>query len=37
MMGNYTMMICIGPALLAATAVPFQQVLGGNWQLVLII
>ncbi len=37
MMGFYTMMICIGPALSAATAVPFQQVLGGNWQLVLII
>jgi len=28
MMGLYTMMICIGPALSAATAVPFQQVLG---------
>jgi len=37
MMGFYTMMICIGPALSAATAVPFAQVLGGNWQLVLII
>jgi CP family cyanate transporter-like MFS transporter len=37
MMGFYTMMICVGPALSAATAVPFQQVLGGNWQLVLII
>jgi MFS transporter, CP family, cyanate transporter len=37
MMGLYTMMICIGPALSAATAVPFQQVLGGSWQLVLII
>jgi CP family cyanate transporter-like MFS transporter len=37
MMGFYTMMICVGPALSAATAVPFQHVLGGNWQLVLII
>jgi MFS transporter, CP family, cyanate transporter len=37
MMGFYTMMICIGPALSAATAVPFQHVLGGNWQLVLVI
>ena len=37
MMGFYTMMICIGPALSVATAVPFQQVLGGSWQLVLVI
>ena len=27
---------CVGPALSAATAVPFQYVLGGNWELVLV-
>jgi MFS transporter, CP family, cyanate transporter len=37
MMGFYTMMICVGPALSAATAVPFQHVLGGDWQRVLVI
>jgi MFS transporter, CP family, cyanate transporter len=37
MMGLYTMLVCIGPALAAATAVPFQQGLGGNWELVLVI
>ena len=37
MMGFYTMLVCVGPALSAATAVPFQHVLGGNWQLVLVI
>jgi MFS transporter, CP family, cyanate transporter len=37
MMGFYTMLICVGPALSAATAVPFQRVLGGNWELVLVI
>ena len=28
---------CVGPALSAATAVPFQHVLGGDWELVLVI
>lgn len=37
MMGLYTMLICIGPALAAATAVPFQRALGGSWELVLLI
>jgi MFS transporter, CP family, cyanate transporter len=37
MMGFYTMLVCVGPALSAATAVPFQRVLGGNWELVLVI
>jgi len=37
MMGFYTMLVCVGPALSAATAVPFAQVLGGNWELVLVI
>ena len=37
MMGFYTMLVCVGPALSAATAVPFQHVLGGNWELVLVI
>jgi CP family cyanate transporter-like MFS transporter len=36
-MGFYTMLVCVGPALSAATAVPFQHVLGGNWELVLVI
>jgi hypothetical protein len=30
MMGFSTMMICIGPALSAATAVPFEHLPGGN-------
>src|SRR5262249_43584509 len=30
MMGFYTMLVCVGPALSAATAVPFQHALGGN-------
>jgi CP family cyanate transporter-like MFS transporter len=37
MMGLYTMLICLGPALAAVTAVPFQHVLGGDWELVLVI
>jgi CP family cyanate transporter-like MFS transporter len=37
MMGFYTMLVCIGPALSAATAVPFERALGGNWELVLVI
>src|SRR3984885_3985769 len=37
MMGFYTMLVCVGPALSAATAVPFQHVLGGNWELGLVI
>jgi MFS transporter, CP family, cyanate transporter len=37
MMGFYTMLVSVGPALSAATAVPFQHVLGGNWELVLVI
>ena len=37
MMGVDTMLVCVGPALSAATAVPFQHVLGGNWELVLVI
>jgi MFS transporter, CP family, cyanate transporter len=37
MMGFYTMLICVGPALSAATAVPLKHALGGNWELVLII
>jgi MFS transporter, CP family, cyanate transporter len=37
MMGFYTMLVCVGPALSAATAVPLEHMLGGNWELVLII
>jgi len=37
MMGFYTMLVCVGPALSAATAVPFEHVLGGDWELVLVI
>jgi MFS transporter, CP family, cyanate transporter len=37
MMGVYTMLVCVGPALAAATAVPFRHVLGGSWELVLLI
>jgi MFS transporter, CP family, cyanate transporter len=37
MMGVYTMLVCVGPALAAATAVPFRNVLGGSWELVLLI
>jgi CP family cyanate transporter-like MFS transporter len=37
MMGFYTMLICVGPALSAATAVPLKHVLGGNWEMVLVI
>jgi CP family cyanate transporter-like MFS transporter len=37
MMGFYTMLVCIGPALSAATAVPFQRALGGSWELVLVM
>jgi CP family cyanate transporter-like MFS transporter len=37
MMGLYTMLVCVGPALAAATAVPFQRALGGSWELVLLI
>jgi MFS transporter, CP family, cyanate transporter len=37
MMGLYTMLVCIGPALSVLTAVPFQKALGGSWELVLII
>lgn len=37
MMGFYTMLVCIGPALSAATAVPFEHMLDGNWELVLVI
>jgi MFS transporter, CP family, cyanate transporter len=37
MMGFYTMLICIGPALAASTAIPFRHALDGNWELVLVI
>jgi MFS transporter, CP family, cyanate transporter len=37
MMGFYTMLVCIGPALAASTAIPFRHALGGNWELVLVI
>jgi MFS transporter, CP family, cyanate transporter len=37
MMGFYTMLVCIGPALSVATAVPFQRLLDGNWELVLVL
>jgi MFS transporter, CP family, cyanate transporter len=37
MMGFYTMLVCVGPALSAATAVPLQHALSGNWELVLVI
>jgi MFS transporter, CP family, cyanate transporter len=37
MMGVYMMLVCAGPALAAATAVPFQHALGGNWELVLVV
>jgi MFS transporter, CP family, cyanate transporter len=37
MMGFYTMLVCVGPALAAATAVPFRHALGGNWEMVLVL
>jgi CP family cyanate transporter-like MFS transporter len=37
MMGLYTMLVCLGPALATATAVPLQRVLSGSWELVLVV
>jgi MFS transporter, CP family, cyanate transporter len=37
MMGLYTMLVCTGPALATATAVPLQRTLGGSWEAVLLI
>jgi MFS transporter, CP family, cyanate transporter len=37
MMGLYTMLVCLGPAFATATAVPLQHVLGGSWELVLLV
>jgi CP family cyanate transporter-like MFS transporter len=36
MMGLYTMLVCVGPAVATATAVPLQRAIGGSWQLVLL-
>ena len=36
MMGLYTMLICLGPAVATATAVPLQHALGGSWEWVLL-
>jgi MFS transporter, CP family, cyanate transporter len=36
MMGLYTMLICLGPAVATATAVPMQHALGGSWESVLL-
>jgi CP family cyanate transporter-like MFS transporter len=36
MMGIYTMMVCIGPAVGASTAIPLQRALGSSWELVLL-
>jgi MFS transporter, CP family, cyanate transporter len=37
MMGLYTMLVCLGPALATATAVPLQHALGGSWEMVLVV
>ncbi len=37
MMGLYTMLICLGPAFATATAVPMRHMLGGSWELVLLL
>lgn len=36
MMGIYTMMVCIGPAAGASSAIPLQRAFGGSWELVLL-
>ena len=36
MMGLYTMLICLGPAVATATAVPMQHALGDSWERVLL-
>ena len=36
MMGLYTMLVCVGPAVAASTAVPLQHAIGGSWELVLV-
>jgi CP family cyanate transporter-like MFS transporter len=37
MMGLYTMLICLGPAVATATAVPLQHAFGGSWEWVLLV
>jgi MFS transporter, CP family, cyanate transporter len=36
MMGLYTMLICLGPAVATATAVPMRHALGDSWESVLL-
>ena len=36
MMGLYTMLICLGPAVATAAAVPMQHALGDSWERVLL-
>jgi CP family cyanate transporter-like MFS transporter len=36
MMGFYTMLVCLGPALAAVTAVPLRHALRNSWELVLV-
>lgn len=36
MMGLYTMLICLGPAVATATAVPMQRALGDSWERALL-
>jgi CP family cyanate transporter-like MFS transporter len=37
MMGLYTMLACVGPALATATAIPLQRALGVGWEIVLLL
>jgi CP family cyanate transporter-like MFS transporter len=37
MMGLYTMLVCVGPALATATAIPLQRALGVGWEIVLLL
>lgn len=37
MMGLYTMLICLGPAVATSTAVPMQHALSGSWERVLLL
>ncbi len=37
MMGLYTMLICLGPAVATASAVPMQHALGDSWERVLLL
>jgi len=36
MMGLYTTLVCVGPAIAASTAVPLRHAIGGSWELVLV-